>query len=505
MYDNRGHTPYTVQIGATRCTYCTSHSSKDTSASERSLPPTPENNSVAELSSPTSPGIVPHPTESLSVAEPTLASVSLFEQTKDTTTRHRNIVFRPPEPDTPLNNTPQLACCLSLLQTQHDPDYVLNPSILSWLQTIESNSDEQGRLKALATDVIRVFMRDELKHAKAVVEVLYLAPVLDQDDFRYLVKEFYAGIEQSGLLDIHQLEGLAQLIQGAGSGYLEADDLVKILQLLNIRLLGTHYQSSLFVNKLTLAVSNVLDAMADADVKDLDREELHQPLLLYLDRLKKSADPYLVFQAAYAYQALLCIPDNESLWQATGRRTGKVIRGVSGLVSAVKGLDLVRFMDGLKDIQQGVAESSRIVHTVITTYNAMTSLAESGQGFIDSLKEALSSNRKCAWYSALRGADVLIRDGQFPQFRKLVHEAPCRRDPAFLWGVCQRLGDMASNPMRDSRMRRSSIAFLEEIYKDEAVWGYQAIVKQQISKILMRVSPRSDGDTECELSMAKPL
>jgi len=45
-----------------------------------------------------------------------------------------------------------------------------------------------------------------------------------------------------------------------------------------------------------------------------------------------------------------------SMFQMTLRRTGKLIQGVAGLVNAVKGLDLNGFMDGLKDIQQGMAE-----------------------------------------------------------------------------------------------------------------------------------------------------
>ncbi|KAF9984069.1 hypothetical protein BGZ65_001041, partial [Modicella reniformis] len=176
-----------------------------------------------------------------------------------------------PEPDERLTNTPQLACCLGLLQASHSPDDILEPAAQKWLQTIEKDNDEQDRLKMLATDVIRAFKRDEIKDDKVIAEVVYLAPVLEKDAFRDLLREFYSGIDQSGLLDVHRLEGLAQLVQGAGPSYLEADDLVKILELLSKRLRGTHQQSPLYIHRLTVAVSNVLDAMADTEVKDLDR------------------------------------------------------------------------------------------------------------------------------------------------------------------------------------------------------------------------------------------
>jgi hypothetical protein len=171
---------------------------------------------------------------------------------------------------------------------------------------------------------------------------------------RFLSNCGLAGINQSGLLDVHQLEGFARLIQGAHNGYLDTDDLVKILTLLSTRLRDTHQQSVSHIYQLTVAMSHVLDAMADANVKGLDREKLHEPLSSYLDGLKGSSDSYLVYQAAYAYQALLCVPDNESLWKATLRRSGKVIRGV---VNAVKGLNLYRFIEGLRDIQKGLGRS----------------------------------------------------------------------------------------------------------------------------------------------------
>jgi len=270
------------------------------------------------------------------------------------------MAFNPPEHDSRLVDTIQLACCLGLLQAPYELDEILDPAARNWLLLTKNEQDERERLKNLATDVIRAFKRDEFKDAKSVTEVMYLAPVLENDDFRYLLKEFYSGIDQSGLLDVHQLEGLANLIQGADPGYLDSDDLVKVLSLFSTRLRDTHQQSSHHIYQLTVAVSHVLDAMADASVKGVDRVKIHEPLSAYLDGLQGSSDSYLVYQAAYAYQALMCVPDDESLWQATLRCSGKVIRGVSGLVSAVKGLDLNGFIEGLENIQKGLARLSRL-------------------------------------------------------------------------------------------------------------------------------------------------
>jgi hypothetical protein len=414
-----------------------------------------------------------------------------------TNIRPPTIEFEPPEPDARLNSTSQLACCLILLRAQCDPEDILLPSARNWLQITQGEPDEKERLKTLATEVIRAFKRDEIKDSKAVTEVVYLAPVLDSDDFRYLLKEFYSGIDQSGLLDVHQLGGLSHLIQGADPGYLDADDLVKVLDLISKRLQDTHKQSPQHLYQLTLAVSNVLDAMADTSVKGLDREKTHEPLKAYLDGLKESSDPYLVFQAAYAYQALLCVPDNESLWQATLRRTGKIVKGISGLVSAVKSIDLNAFVEGLGDIQQGLVGASEMVQVVKDAYEGASTLAKGGKTFFDCLKEGMSFSRKCAWYTALRGADTLIEEGQLAEFRKLVCEAPCRYEMAFQWGVCQRLGEIAANASWDLETRRGALGLLGEMYKDDSQWGQHESVKRWILDILMQLSSKSGGDMQC--------
>ncbi|KAF9348561.1 hypothetical protein BGX34_002416 [Mortierella sp. NVP85] len=398
------------------------------------------------------------------------------------------IEYKLPQQDERLSSTPQLAACLYLIQGNYPLDDTLDPTTHEWLNAIEEDTDEQNRLRTMATEVIRVFKRDEIKDAKVVAEVTYLAPVLDKDTFQDLLSEFYSGIDHSGLLKFHLLEGLAQLIQGGDQSHLSADDLVKILGLLSNRLRDTHQQSSEHIHQLTLAVSHVLDAMADTKVNDLNRETLHEPLSAYLDELKKSKDPYLVYQAAYAFQALQWVPDNEAKWQSVMRRTRKVIQGVCGLVSAVKGLDLIKFIDGLSDIQKGFSGASKVVKIVKNAYDDAVSLTQSGKRFLDSLKEGFSFERKRDWYPALRGADVLIRDGDLVSFRKLVCEAPCQLDPAFQWGVCQRLGQIAANSTWDVGTRRSAIALLGEIYRNDDVWGQNSSVKKWIINILMQLA-----------------
>ncbi|KAK3828314.1 MAG: hypothetical protein J3Q66DRAFT_394610 [Benniella sp.] len=202
------------------------------------------------------------------------------EHTLTTNTRPLDLGLNPPEPDTniPLPvadgvvDTPTAPTGQKKRRYRHtilvcvphginDLDDILDLDMRTWLQLIKNKPDEHERLKTLATDV------------------------------------FHSGIEQYGLLDIRQLEELVQLIQGADKTCLDADDLVKVLELFSTRLIRTHQQSTKRLYQLTLAMSHVLDAMADAGVEGLDRETLHAPLTSYLDGLKESTDAYLVYQA----------------------------------------------------------------------------------------------------------------------------------------------------------------------------------------------------------------
>ncbi|KAG0043664.1 hypothetical protein BGZ83_011144, partial [Gryganskiella cystojenkinii] len=393
-----------------------------------------------------------------------------------------------PGPDARLIDTQQLALCLALLRASplSDGDTLI-PSARKWLTVTKNNLDEQERLKAMATDLIRAYTRDELKGTKATAEVLLLAPVLEKEDYQILLSRFVNEVEGSVLMDIQSLEGLALLLQGASPDYLDSDDLVKITELLSSRLQQTHQQSPEHIYKFTLAVSRVLDAMVDCEVKGLNRVNLHGPLLSYLESLKSNKDPYLVFQAAYAYQALLFVPDDESNWQATLRRSGMVLRGVSGLVSAVKGLNINDFIEGLGHIQGGLEGVGQVYGLAKDAYKELTTLMESGQSLLDALKTGLSFSRKCNWYPLLRCVNLLLRNGELIKFKTLVYEAPYPRDPAFLWGVCQHLGDLALDSGWDIESRQGAIAFLGDIYKNDPEWGKQSQVKQCVLDILLQL------------------
>ncbi|KAG0003477.1 hypothetical protein BGZ79_000811 [Entomortierella chlamydospora] len=398
-----------------------------------------------------------------------------------------------PKPDGRVADTPQLVSCLSLLKQGSEdlPEDALEPAIRKWLKEITKNPDEKTRLETLITGLIRAYIQDEIKDKKVVAEILCVVPILEEEDVRLLLRRFQNNIEGSRILDIAALRGLAQLMQTATPGHLHAQDLIEVLGPMSTRLQETHAQSPDHIFELTAAVSSVLDAMIDIKVKGLDREELHEPLLDFLRKLQRSDDLHLRYYASYAFQALLCVPDNESPWQATVRRTTKVVKGISGLVSAVKGLDLNGFMTGLQSIQEGFQGVQQAFELAKTAYEGVSAVYEGEQDLVASLKEGLKFDRKRAWYSALRGADTLIDGGELAKLRVLVCGAPCRREIAFQWGICQRLGGIAANKLWGDKTRQESVKFLEEIYRNDLVWGPNPPIKVYILEILKQLSMAS--------------
>ncbi|KAF9914232.1 hypothetical protein BX616_008700 [Lobosporangium transversale] len=405
--------------------------------------------------------------------------------------------YKLPQPDARLEDVHQLLHCFELLHTTPIPKPDLSSQERQWSAAMSDDPLEQERFHNLASGVVALFIRDGIKaEATTVAEVVALGPVLGRDQYRALLEALIDGVNHSIILQTHLLEGLAQLMQHAPPGHLNSDDLVNILNVLSSRLQGVHGQANDHIYQLCVAVSRVLDAMVDNQVMGLRREQLHEPLLAYLKELKDSSDPHLAYHAAYAFQALLYIPDDETKMQAMLRRTSALFRGVFGVVSAVKAFDLNDFMDELANIQKQLPSVTDVVDISLRMYKGVTSVHASGEAFKQSMEEGLTFSRKTAWYPALRGADAFLHSGELTKFKTLVCDAPCRQELAFQWGICQRLGQIAANPQLIKEARQDAVYFLEEIYKNNKDWGDHAEIKQWIINILKELTSVASNDLQ---------
>ncbi|KAG0298188.1 hypothetical protein BGZ96_001733 [Linnemannia gamsii] len=412
---------------------------------------------------------------------------------------HAPIVrISPPEFGTRIATTSQLAICIGLLPKeggaveQHvDPPQETSSdddAQLAWLMAIKQDSTEQDRLRWLGTRMVDEFAKDVSKDSTEMAEMVLLGPVLDNEHFRGLLSCTITAFDQSVVLDVDLLQGLVQLVQVASPESLISDDLVKILRVLRLRLQDTHKQSSVHPYHLTLGVSRLLDVMAEHKVSDLNRVEDHEPLSGVLSGLKDSLDPYLMYQACYAFQALQYVPDDESPLQAILRHSVGVLDGLVKVSAAFK-LDVGAVLEGLSKLQEALGG---VVGVVGDVYEGILTLVESGRGVIDGFKEGLPAGKKRLWYAAIRAAQNFIQSGQLKDFNQLIYDAPYRRDPLFQWGICQLLGEIATDNTWDSTIRQQAVDLLGDLYKNDPEWGQDKSVKAWTLSIIGQLSTVTD-------------
>ncbi|KAF9280265.1 hypothetical protein BGZ68_007339 [Mortierella alpina] len=358
---------------------------------------------------------------------PTTENTKIREDIFSTNVARRASKTVVPQPGACIDNTPQLALCSSLLpktpavspsnelslevdllqikEASHDTP--IDDANREWVTAIEQNAMEQSHVHWLLERMVEEFVKDAVKGSAAVTEIVLLGPVLDYEHYRKLLNCFIAEFEKATMLDFDLLQGLVQLVQCASKGYLVADDLIKILSILRIRLQKTNQQSTKHPYHLTLAVSRVLDVMAKHEVENLDRVEQHEPLGDVLSSLRESTDPFLMYQASYAFQALQYVPNNETVLQAVMRHSGVVAEGLIG-ISGVLNLNLSGFLEGLGQLQKTVVDTMGIVKSAA---EGARSLVDSGKGVFEAIKQGVSSANKRPWYPAVIGANALVREG----------------------------------------------------------------------------------------------
>ncbi|KAF9271013.1 hypothetical protein BGZ68_004393, partial [Mortierella alpina] len=114
----------------------------------------------------------------------------------------RDACLRVTKPNLPtsavrISSTPQLVYCLTLMNNIAlslngiaTMDETLDETERNWLQTMAQEADEQNRLRSLPGKLIAEFIDDDMKEPAAVTEIVSLAPVLTQTNYRKLVSHF---------------------------------------------------------------------------------------------------------------------------------------------------------------------------------------------------------------------------------------------------------------------------------------------------------------------------
>ncbi|GJJ77534.1 hypothetical protein EMPS_09893 [Entomortierella parvispora] len=449
------------------------HPSTDTSTPQPTPPPTPQT-------------II-----SISVATSIQESTTFFTKDVNPVPIHCTL----PGPDEQLQTTYQLVYSLQLLQDSvHEED--LTPEALQWRHCTRNNLDEKDRLQTIAVQIVQTFRSNATKDAAAVAEVVQLAPVLDSEYSRLLLTSFTDTICQSQHLHVHLVAGLVNVMQGAAPGSISSNDLVVVLQSLLKKLQSTHPESTRDRHHLLLAISQVLDTMADTDIGSLDRDALHAPLKDLLQELESSEDPYLTFQAEYATQALLNVPDDETVLKAGFRRLWSGLKVVAGFANILDPTAIKDSLEALENLYESGKEGARLL-------KELRSSIRNNDHPTFSMKEGLRFKK--AWYDAVRRAEMCIKAGGLVEFRDLVTTTSYRHQFQFQWGICQLLGQFATDTQWDLEARKEAIVFLGELYMDSKLWNQREGVDQVIFDILANVTTNDGDNFEGATSLLKKM
>ncbi|KAF9935423.1 hypothetical protein FBU30_000021 [Linnemannia zychae] len=388
-----------------------------------------------------------------------------------------------PKPSKLLDSTYQLAYCLALLQVSGQED-ILTTDELAWRDNALKNPNEKSRLEDIANQIIATLDKNTLKDEFVVVEIAQLAPLLDTNNSRLLLSSLVDTISNSAMLHLLSIEGLAKFVQGAAPGSIDLDDLVKILGCLHMKLQSVHLDSLDHQYRLQLALLHILDALVDTHVGNVDHNKLHNPLTAFLrEQEEECKDPYLIFQVAYATQALLNVSDNESIWHAGFRRLWLVLRGGAGFAK----------MPDPKEIKDALEDLEKIYLVVKDGYNLCRDIKKHGELPTFTRKEGFKFKR--AWYRAIRTAEMYVQVGKLVQFKDFVVSSSVRHQFEFQWGICQLLGCFAANPQWDLKARQEAVAFLGAL-RQNGIWKYQKKIEQVIFDLLTIITLNPDTNFE---------
>ncbi|KAF9923038.1 hypothetical protein FBU30_006854 [Linnemannia zychae] len=342
-----------------------------------------------------------------------------------------------PSPNCHLQDTHQLAACLTLLCTTELPEDELTLEVREWILATRSNIVELERLKKIAKDVTYAFIKADPKDSGVIAEVIPLAYNIDRDLYRHLLISLVDIINHSTLLNIDSLDGMAHVVQIADPSYINSDDLGRILQVLNNQLQKVHSEAVNYRYRLMFAISRVLDAMVAANVGDIDRINLYDPLTCLLDVSKSDTDLYLSFQVEFAAQALLNVSNDEKPWHAGFRRLWLALSVGASFAKVPDPTEIKMMLEGLEKLYN---EGKR---DFIALKEAINNKGRIEFTFKDGLQF------KSIWYRALRTAELCIQTGRLSYFEEFVINAQCRDDRMFQMGVCQLLGQFVSNTRWD--------------------------------------------------------
>ncbi|WP_284271216.1 NACHT domain-containing protein [Mycoavidus cysteinexigens] len=382
-----------------------------------------------------------------------------------------------------ITDTRHLAWCLQ--KTACDPE----------------SSEVQKQLYSLAREVIEQFGKRKGKDLICMREAAELATVPYIKIYSQLIDHAVQALnlQLHPTLNIDVVQGLAIIVRNCPEpllkkeGGVNANIWTSILSVSLERLKIVHKGETVPVQQLVQSISQLLDAMVQAGVAGISREQLQKPLndeLRDEDKLNPHKDAELAWQIRYAREALAYIPNDESTAKAVLRCLFNAGVGILKLASAVKNCDvgkLLESFDHFEDTFAGVLEVANTIGSSSGLKEAINSVKEASASFDELKADCQDRSRQKGWYAALQCLDMLIGTKEWVKFEAFVRQSAYRQNADFLQGICQRLERIICT-QEDETIQKQAIQFLQSLQQDTTLWmnekaGAQALFKQGSAKV----------------------
>lgn len=299
----------------------------------------------------------------------------------------------------------------------------------------DTDSNERKALEAWVGCMIRIF-QDDPKNSY-ILEAAHLSCCTTDEEYSNLLVAFsnviIQGSRDGDILDPRLLASFIRVLRRAPSTLsAETAKLGSVLHCLEIRLENAVKRAEIETQyQLVYMLSLVLDAMVDIHISGLNREDLHEPLLKQLERLKNHREPRLAQASRYAYQALVGIPDDEGPYQALWRYSCAVIEVAANVSSAVLTTDPTKFLSATPALMNLLSLVKKIAKAAPVAYQS-----QSLQSLVEGMISLCQQKR---WYTALRYTQLLIELKGFQLLEVFIKKSPCQEDETFFCGLFSQL------------------------------------------------------------------
>ncbi|OJJ94887.1 hypothetical protein ASPACDRAFT_48336 [Aspergillus aculeatus ATCC 16872] len=309
--------------------------------------------------------------------------------------------------------------------------------ITSRLGDSACDEKEKSALRALISQMVGRF-RDKSRPSY-YVEASRLSRATTQSQYHHLAQVFSRSIvdnaEKGNALDGELLPSFVFLLRNNSEGY-SRDGLCAAVNALRERLDYKIRENALEAQYLlcyTLGV--LLDVAVDIKASEIDKDTLRDPLLKLLADLKRHDEPRVAQAAAYAYEALKGISDNQSPWDIFWSNSGRVIAVAAKTAGAVSTLNPDKLLDTGPDLLELLEFLKKVYDGGIELFEARKEMDEV---FVENIRR-LPHQR--LWYGILRYTSMLIFAGgiSFDTLEHILPKVPCGDSWQFWCGLYAQL------------------------------------------------------------------